>query len=421
MTPRVTAAWRLTILMLSLLTLAACTGTFEEGTPLVLLAATGGDASGADAAIVGFLVEPPGPARARAATALDSGDPAHDLAGDLTLPVRDWDWRDRDAIVGGPGAGRTELTVLTSLTASSQGQRQARLHRYDVSAFEATSPTLASLGAPLDLVVDGRWNDAAFPVEEGFEPLDGVCLVSVAVSGDGRYVALVDRRSACTASDAEVFLYLVDTVEPGLVWASTPADVAPVRPFIDQRAQTIDVLQRRASGYDLYRTGLASLRGPLPGTGAFATIDDARALVDVGGAGDERWLLLDGRLRTISDTGTVGPGVESATGSTRRLVPTDEGLPVVIAGGNDLWVHTTPTAEGRRFSRRYLDGATDSADRITYLVRPGGIDTLDLLVLTPDRPIGEVISPIYADASGSTRLAAPRLLTWFRPPVMPTP
>ena len=420
MSVTITATRRALHLVVALLacTLAACTGTFEDGAPIVLLVATGTDGAGGDAAIVGFLVEPPGPASPRSVTPLGTGD----LAGDLDLPVRDWDWRDRAGVVGGPGAGRTQLTVLASVSAAALDARQARLHRYDVSAFETSTPTLTQLGAPLDLVVDGAWNADAIPVEDGFEPDDGVCLSALSVSGDGRYAALLDRRSDCQAGDAEVYLYVVDLEDARLVWASTPDDVAPTRAYIDQGADTIDILIRRGqSRFDVYRSELEALQGPLGGTERFGEIEESQPLRDIAGAGDERWLLFDGWLRTLSDTGALGPRVASASGATRRLVPTDARLPTVVIGGNDLWVHATPTSEGLTFARRYLDGVTDVADRLTYLVRPGAIDTLDLLVFTPERPIGESVSTLYSDGDGGGRLAAPRLVTWFRPPLPPLP
>ena len=407
---------RLALALWLTLALVACTGTFEESAPVVLLVATGSDASGSDAAIVAFLVEPPGPATPRSVTPLGSGD----LAGDIVYPIQDWDWRDRDGVASGPGAGRTQLTVLTSRTSSEANARQARLHRYDVSAFDPVTPALTSSAAAIDVVVDGVW---ATDVAEGvFAPDEGVCLSAVSVSARGTYAALLDRRADCQAGASETALYLLDLSagSPRLVWASTPVDVAPARATIDQASDELDVWLTRASGFDVYRASVDTLRGPLGGSEPLARVDETRALRDVSvlpSAASERWLLFDGQLRTLSDSA----GVASASGATRRLVPTDARLPVVIVGGTDLWVHPTPSSEALRLPRAYRDGASDVADRLTYLVRNGAIDTLDLLVFDPQQPLGASVAELYRDGASDARLSAPRLLTWFRPRLAPTP
>lgn len=402
------------------LALVACTGTFEESAPVVLLVATGSDAGGSDAAIVAFLVEPPGPATPRSVTPLGGGD----LASDIVYPIQDWDWRDRDGAASGPGAGRTQLTVLASRTSSEASARQARLHRYDVSAFDPASPALAPSAAAIDLVVDGVW---ATDVGEGvFAPDEGVCLSAVSISARGTYAALLDRRADCQAGASETALYLLDlsAAPPRLVWTSTPVDVAPARAPIDQARDELDVWLTRASGFDVYRASVDTLRGPLGGSEPLVSDDETRALRDVSvlpSAAGERWLLFDGQLRTLSDSGQLTPGVPSASGATRRLVPTDARLPVVVVGGTDLWVHPTPSSEALRLPRAYRDGATDVADRLTYLVRNGAIDTLDLLVFDPQQPLGASVAELYRDGASDARLSAPRLLTWFRPRAAPTP
>ena len=392
--------------LLALLALSACTGTFQEGTPLVLLVANGGEDSGSQ--VLAFLVEPPGPASPREVTPLGGGD----LAPDLTLPLRAWDWVDRDPLAAGGGTARTQLVVLATRQAPAQNQRSARLHRYDVAGFDPDAPSLTRPDpAPLQLVNAGAWNDAAFPVADGLQsPEDGVCLVDVAVSSQGRYVALLDRRSACLSGDVSVGVHVIDLLARELVWSSTPDDVAPARLVLDQGSDSLDVWTRTAGGYAWRQLDLASSE-----LGPEVRRVSGNALVDITQAAEERWVLLDARLRVVSGESDGAPGEESASGATRRLVPTAPRLPAVIIGTN-LWVHPGPNRSAMSpFPRAYVDGATDVSDQLTYLLRPGAIDTLDLLVLNPEEPLSRVISPVYRDAIADAVLDSPRRVTWFRP------
>ena len=391
--------------------LGACTGTFLEGTPLVLLVANGGE--DAPSQVVAFLVQPPGPATPWQVTPLAGAD----LAPDLTLPLRAWDWQDRDPLAAGADAARTRLVILATRQERSPEARTALLHRYDLSSFDVDAPALEPRDpAPLELVREGRWSEAAFPVAEGVQaPEDGVCLTDVAVSSEGRYVALLDRRAACQAGDPSVGLHVLDLEAPALVWSSTPDDVAPVQLVLDQQRQRLDVWTRTASGYAWRQLALDTLTlGPeLQRLGT--------ALVDVSAANDARWALVGGRLRVVSDDDDGEPGVASASGSDRRFVPTATRLPVVIVGA-DLVVHpSAASAALDPLARRYVDGATDVPDQLSYLLRRGAIDTLDLLVLGPDLPLREAVREAYRDPPGAPLLDAPRRLTAFRPLRLPSP
>jgi hypothetical protein len=391
---------------------SACTGTFREGAPLVLLVAAGPD--DAPSQVLAFLMEPPGPATPRRVTPLATAD----LAPDLTLPLRAWDWVDRDALAAGPGRGRTRLIALAGAAASTSGARSAMLHRYDVAAFGLDAPALTPVGAPITLVAGGRWNDVGFPVAPGVTPpLEGVCLVGVSVDAIGRYAALLDRRAACRAAEAEVFLHVVDLVEPQLVWSSTPADVAPVRPFVDQRENALDVWLRTPGGFDWHVLDLAT-RSLSPRVQT-AT---GTALVDASPSGDARWALLDGRLQVVTPASIGAPGAPSAGGADRRFVDTAPGLAAVIVGGNDLVVHADPSQPALSpVARRYRDGVTDVPDQLSYLLRPGAIDTLDLLLLVPAEPLTRVLSEVYRDGVEAPLLSQPRRITMFRPRPPPLP
>ena len=393
-------------------TLSGCTGTFEEGTPLVLLIANGPDDAASQ--VVAFLMEPPGPATPRQVTPLGGVD----LAADLTLPLRGWDWVDREALGIGPGRGRTRLVALASATSSATSERTALLHRYDVTAFDPDAPALVAVDdVPLPLVREGRWDDEAFPVTPGVQaPSEGVCLVAVAVNGDGRYAALLDHRAACRSGETEVGLHVVDLAERQLVWSSTPDDVAPARPLIDQREGNLDVWQRTPDGFDWLRLDLATrnLSETIQGI-------SGSAFVDVSAADDERWALLDGRLQVVSAESSGAPGETSASGTDRRFVATGPGLPVVIIGAN-LVVHPSPTSASLNpFGRAYADGVTDVPDQLSYVIRSGAIDTLDLLLLDPNQPLSRVVSEVYRDTADAPLLTQPRRVTWFRPRPPPTP
>ncbi len=402
----------LAALAASVVTLSACTGTFEEGTPLVLLVANGPDEAASQ--VVAFLMEPPGPATPRQVTPLGGAD----LAADLTLPLRGWDWVDREALGIGAGRGRTRLVALTSATSTTNDGRTALLHRYDVAAFDPDAPALVAVDdAPLSLVREGRWDDETFPVTSGTQaPSEGVCLVDLAVNGDGRYAALLDHRAACRSGESEVGLYVIDLAERQLVWSSTPDDVARTRPLIDQREGHLDVWQRTPDGYDWLHLDLAtrSLSGSIHRI-------SGSAFVAVSAADDERWALLDGRLQVVSADSSGAPGETSASGTDRRFVATGPGLPVVIIGTN-LVVHPSPTqAALSPHGRAYTDGVTDVPDQLSYLIRNGAIDTLDLLLLDPNEPLSRVVSEVYRDPTDTPLLTQPRRVTWFRPRPPPTP
>ncbi len=401
------------VLAALLATLSACTGTFREGTPLVLLVATGpGDAP---SRVLAFLAEPPGPATPRRVIPLTSAD----LAPDLTLPLRDWDWVDREASAVGPGLGRTRLVALASTTGSATAARTAFLHRYDVATFDPDAPALVPVdAAPLALVRAGLWNDAAFPVAAGVQaPLEGACLVGVAVNGTGRYVALLDRRAACRSGETEVGLHVIDLVAGELVWSSTPDDVAPVRPYVEQRENTLDVWLRTPDGYDWHLLDLATRTLSARRQGVSGS-----TFVDATAADGARWVLIDARLRAVTEAGSGAPGEASASGTDRRFVGTGPDLPVVITGGSDLVVHPDPLRPAwSPRGRAYLDGVTDVPDQLTYLVRSGAIDTLDLLLLDPAEPLARVVSEVYRDPVDAPLLTEPRRITMFRPRPSPTP
>ena len=414
--PRVTRQLRSLLPLLAALVVivsSACTGTFREGTPVVLLIANGPD--DAPSQVLAFLMEPPGPATPRQVTPLAAAD----LAPDLTMPLWSWDWVDRDALAAGPGRGQTRLAALASATSSTPTERAAMLHRYDVSGFDLGAPSLAPVGeAPLTLVSGGSWNEAAFPAAPGVTPpLDGVCLVGVSVDAGGRHVALLDRRAACRAAETEVFLHVVDLIQEELVWSSTPDDVAPVPPFIDQREGALDVWRRVPGGFDWQVLDLAT-RTLSP---TLQTVTGT-ALVDVSPAGEARWALLDGRLRVVTSATPGEPGEPSGTGTERRFVDTAPGLAAVIVGGDNLVVHPDPAQPALSpFARRYRDGVTDVPDQLSYLVRSGAIDTLDLLLLIPTEPLARVVSVVYQDAVEAPLLTQPRRITMFRPRPPPSP
>lgn len=397
-----------------LVTAVACTGTFEEGAPIVLLSVSGGTAANAPATIEAFVIEPPTAVEGRRATPLGAGP----VSGvELTRPVLGWDWVDRDATIGGAGAGRSELVVLSGVIAPEVAGRDAWLLRYDVSTFDLAAPALTPLGSPVPLVRDGAWDVGSIPVEAGFEPTDGVCLAGVSTSSTGRFAVLLDRRGACGGSASEAYLYVVDLELRQLVWSSTPDDVAPVAPFIDQGSDRADVWRRVPGATEWAEVDVEAAE--LTGTGPDRRVDGT--LVDAVVAGDDRWLLTEQGLRTLSAAGTLGAAQASATGSDRRFVETGAGLPVVIVGGSDLWVHPTPAAAASRAAGAYRAGVTDAPDRMTYLLRAGAIDALDLLVFDPTQELRSAVRTLYRDDAASVRLAAPRLATYFRPPLPPTP
>lgn len=380
---------------------AACTGTFQPGVPLALLVVDGGDAEASR--VLAFAVEPPGPASPRAVRALGDANVTPEIDG----PVVALDWVDRGETATGAGLGRSRVVLLVAEHAAATDGRAARVFTYDTGAFDVESPApLALVGAPLVLVEGGLFVPEARAGVQAPDP--GVCLSDVAVSLDGRFLVLLDRRSSCGAADlTDNYVLVVDTQpeEPALVWSAV-AGLLPLAPVLDQSAGRFDYLTtaevvRSRSLSDL-DSSADSDTIPI-GTGT------VRAFT---GHGRERLVVVDDRLYRVSDTGAVGAPVTTQSAVIAAL-ETTSGLPVVLRTANRLVVHADPEDDDEHvLDAAYRSGVTDVSDQLMYLAAPGRIDTFDLLLYDPARvdPIRSVITQ-YPQAD----LPAPRFVTYFRP------
>jgi hypothetical protein len=322
------------------------------------------------------------------------------------------DWLDREEAGGVAGAGRSRVVMLVSQRTAAPTGRAAQLHGYDTATFELAAPSALDPvpELTLPLVTGGLWQ---LPVRGGvLAPLDGVCLDAVSVSRTGRYVALLDRRVACdpTAPAGDNVLLLVDTVEGALVWSTTAAPVRGVPPLIAQGTGRLEYL----TGAVLRTVALADLSpvgesAPLP-----STFDPIRAL---GRHGPDRLVVMNDELYRIDAAGAV-TGPAATQPNVLGFVETGTGLPILLRTSSRLVVHAGPgDAEPQSLARAYQDGDSDVTDQLTYLVRPGAIDTFDLLLYdrTVTNPIAAVITSYPAP-----ELAQPRAITWFRPrPTVP--
>ncbi|MBA2668054.1 MAG: hypothetical protein H0U69_13580, partial [Trueperaceae bacterium] len=385
----------------TLLVAAACTGTVQPGLPLVLLVIEG--APGATSAVLAYAVTPPGPATPRDLRALGSGT----LTPGIDGPVVDHDWLDRDEV---GFLGRSTLVLLVAEHAGAEDARAARLFGYDTTGFSVEAPSALEPVARLtfDLVVDGAFVPAVPPLVQA--PRFGACLRALSVSGDGRFVAALDDRTACgeTTTAGEGVLLLVDT-EAGplgtLVWSTVADPVRPVAPIVDQATGRLEFLRgTRLRSLSLLDLDDETESQPL----AIGTFDPVLAL---GRHGDDRLVVVADRLHRIDPTGAVTS--VSTRPNAIGLVDTGASLPVVVRTPTQLVLHVTPGDDDEAaFARAYTDGATDVTDRLTYLVRPGAIDTLDLLLYdrTAMDPIQAVLTPYPLP-----EVTAPRAITWFRP------
>jgi hypothetical protein len=410
----VTARRRTAVVLMAaaLLVTAGCTGTFTPGTPLTLLVVDGGP--GATSNVLAYAVDPPGPATPRAVRALGVGTVTPEIDG----PVVALDWLDRDETGTVPPAGRRIVAMLVSERTVARGARAARLFAYDTSPFDVEAPAPLDPYAPLTfpLVEDGV---VVLPFAAGvLAPDPGVCLSALSVSRTGRYLALLDARSACDPSapaDQNVLL-LVDTQPPMpnpvpvVVLSTVAAPVRAVAPTIDQAADRVEYVTETV-GTVVRRVGLADrsvvdTSPTLPGVGTFDSVDAFARY------GSDRLVVAAGRLFQLDAAFEVGPAVTTRP-AVARIVETVPGMPVVLITASGLVVHATPADDDEAFlAGPYGDGVTDLPDVMTYLVRPGAIDSLDLLLYDPLalNPIGTARTTYAAP-----EITAPRAITYFRP------
>jgi hypothetical protein len=393
----------LALVAAALLVASACTGTFQPALPLALLVVEGG-APGTPSRVLGYAVDPPGPATPRIVRPLG----AETLTPGITGPVVALDWLDRDETGVAAGGGRNQVVFLVSNRVPAETGRSASIHGYDTSTFDLEAPS-ALEGVPVltrPLVAAGEF---LLPPRAGVQaPLPGVCLDAISVSQTGRFVALLDRRVACDpgAPRTENVLLLVDTVEGDLAWSTTEAPVRSAPPLIDQAAGRLDFLTGNAMvSLSLADASVVATSQPLP----IGALDAVQAF---GRHGPDRLVVVNDRLYRIDPAGTVNEGVATQGGAV-AFVETGTGLPVVLRTASRLVVHDGPTdGDEESFARAYRGGATDVADQLTYLVRPQAIDTFDLLLYDAavTNPVQAVITPYPAP-----ELADPRAITWFRP------
>jgi hypothetical protein len=401
---RLARSVRLALAAVALLVAAACTGTFQPALPLALLVVDG--AAGAPSRVLGYAVDPPGPATPRAVRPLGT----QTLTPDVTGPVVGLDWLDRDESGGTVGGGRNRLVLLVSQQSPDQAGRSASIRGYDTSTFDVDAP--GPLDAVPDLTLVGLVSGGVLqlPARPGVQaPLEGVCLDAVSVSRDGRFLALLDRRTACDAAadPTNNAVLLIDTVEQDLAWstAADPGHAAP--PIIDQGAGRLDFL--RASAMESLSLADLTLVAP---SESLPPIDDAFDTVRFARHGPDRLVTVGSALYRIDPTGAV-TGPVSTQSDPAGIVETAPGLPVLIRTPARFVVHDGPADDDEEWvTRPYRSGTTDVADQLTYLVRPGAIDTFDLLLYDPS-----VTNPVQAvvTAYGAADLTDPRLVTWFRP------
>jgi hypothetical protein len=118
------------------------------------------------------------------------------------------------------------------------------------------------------------------------------------------------------------------------------------------------------------------------------------------------------QIQRVQPDGSVSRG-----GATRPsalgFVETGSGLPVLVRTTAGLAVHASPEDDDERLAPTlYVDGASDVADLLAYLVRPGAIDAFDLLLYDRTLPNPTAAVTTSYPAPGVT---APRAITFFRP------
>lgn len=378
--------------------LTACTGTFEEPLPLLLVAGFGDEVALVEDNFHAFAA---GDAPQRELTFIDGSRQG------AAATVRDLDVADRDG-------DRHPLYVL------SRGGGDAYLERFDTRDVDrADGAGFAPLAGEGALDLGAALGATAF---EG-----PYCPDALAVSRTGRFVALLDDPAACgTSGVTTVFVLDVATwSDPAVVYPAEPAlapDFAAVPPVWDQRrdgfyfvagsrppeVRFAEVDEDAADGSDAVAT---------PSDVARPDLDEAVSLAPVG----ERLLVADDDAYVVlspeDDAEPEGP-VEAVAGL-RELFA----LPGLVTGTAAYRTATSVVVHGELLED--VDPAVDEAavngvvagtvgpNDFLFALAPQRIAIVDLL-----REPGARLDPLRVDVA---ELQAPAAISWIRAGGTPAP
>lgn len=354
-----------------LLTLVACTGTFEIRPP-ILLVISFNDEDGPALALVrdNFATGPSGTAREltfieASRRALPAGAVAFDVV-------------DR--------AGRRPTLVVLSRDPSAP--HTAYLRGYALAGIDPD--------APAAFAEDGNFTrDLTALLRDQPELADDAdyCLVDVQVSSSGRYLALLEDRSAC-GSDDLVAVYVLDLrpnpdkpEEVSLVAAVDTEPLVAVGLHLDQQLDRLYFISEGISDASLeslaVSTGSRSVVAEIDGQ---AQVDLARVAAPSSTEANELLVALsDSSFQTIDtedDPATTGTPISSESGA-RALIhdPFERSEKLLILGGSRFTVHqSVDDGEGRSVSVAAASGTFQPEDLFVYLASEGRLFIFDALV-----------------------------------------
>ena len=366
-----------------LLTLVACTGTFEIRPPVLLV------------------------------IAFDDGSPQLALV--------------RDNFATGPSGTPRELTFIEA----SRRSLPAVAVAFDVVDRAGLRPTLVVLSrdpsaphtaylrgyvlagidpdAPANFAEDGDFaRDLTALLRDQPELADDAdyCLVDVQVSSSGRYLALLEDRSAC-GSDDLVAVYLLDLNQDRLVAAVDTEPLVAVGLYLDQQLDRLYFISEGISDASLeslaVSTGSRSVVAEVDGQ---VQVDLARVAAPSSAAVNEVLVALSDSsfqaIDTEADPATTDTPVGSESGA-RALIhdPFERSEKLLILGGSRFTIHqSVDDGAGRSVGVAATSGAFQPEDLFVYLAGEGRLFIFDALVddgsgvptlASFDRP--ELISP----------------------------
>lgn len=401
-------AIRLLATLAMLASLAACTGTFEETEPLLLVAGVNDASGNPQVVLIEDRFSPVQSTQDRLAV-IDASRRA------LTYPAVDADVTDRNGL-------RSELVLLARELDTAVPRSELRFYSLDgidptdPVAFAASPehPTVALTGTPGGLL-------------DTYSGGPGTCPTSLQASQDGRYVAVLDDRSVCSGVSSDlVTLYLIDVAgpQPSVVFTSGAQPVLPAKPYLDQASpdEHLYYLVRGINSMQVYRMTLPNgSSGPylglsLPGTDGTVLRADRDVLVSLGSS----------QLRSIALTSGATANSVGTVDDSRVLAVDDTGTTsqVLVVGQDRTFVHADPSdASPAQLLNLYGRAAViDPLNRFAYVMRDGVMYIIDLLAvaggssgnLSLGTPLPELILP-------TENGHAVGVLEWTRAVSPPTP
>ena len=214
------------------------------------------------------------------------------------------------------------------------------------------------------------------------------CLVDIQISGDGRYLALLEDRSACLAGDDTVAVYLIDLSDDSLVAAVDTRPVVAAGVYLDQQQDYVYYLVEGVGNATLERLAVASGdREVVADLEGFDQVDVAAVGPPIGSPADDSLLLAlsDDAFQAIDAVADPAePAAPVATTANAAALiddPFATNERIVILGTSSFTVHrNVDDADGRSATIVAASATFQPEELFVYLAGEGRITIFDVLI-----------------------------------------